>query len=96
MGEFENSESPYGTFDQGGNVWEWNENGRDEFVAWFAWRVVPHQLEQLGRVRPVRQPRPDGRGPRRRFSRGIPEPGSVVMLLGFAWVTLLYYWRQHA
>ena len=26
MGEFENSDSPYGTFDQGGNVWEWNES----------------------------------------------------------------------
>jgi formylglycine-generating enzyme required for sulfatase activity len=25
VGEWENSESPYGTFDQGGNVWEWNE-----------------------------------------------------------------------
>lgn len=25
VGEFENSDSPYGTFDQGGNVWEWNE-----------------------------------------------------------------------
>ncbi len=25
VGEFENSESPYGTCDQGGNVWEWNE-----------------------------------------------------------------------
>ena len=25
VGEFENSESPYGTFDQGGNIWEWNE-----------------------------------------------------------------------
>ena len=25
VGEFENSSSPYGTFDQGGNVWEWNE-----------------------------------------------------------------------
>lgn len=25
VGEFENSYSPYGTFDQGGNVWEWNE-----------------------------------------------------------------------
>ena len=25
IGEHENSESPYGTFDQGGNVWEWNE-----------------------------------------------------------------------
>ncbi len=25
FGAHENSESPYGTFDQGGNVWEWNE-----------------------------------------------------------------------
>ena len=25
VGQFENSESPYGTFDQGGNVYEWNE-----------------------------------------------------------------------
>lgn len=25
VGEFENSVSPYGTFDQGGNAWEWTE-----------------------------------------------------------------------
>ena len=25
VGEFADSASPYGTFDQGGNVWEWNE-----------------------------------------------------------------------
>jgi len=25
VGEFEASDSPYGTFDQNGNVWEWNE-----------------------------------------------------------------------
>jgi formylglycine-generating enzyme required for sulfatase activity len=25
VGDFENSQSPYGTFDQGGNLWEWNE-----------------------------------------------------------------------
>ena len=25
VAEWENSDSPYGTFDQGGNVWEWNE-----------------------------------------------------------------------
>ncbi|MCY2928730.1 MAG: SUMF1/EgtB/PvdO family nonheme iron enzyme [Planctomycetota bacterium] len=29
VGEFENSDSPYGTFDQGGNVWEWNETTMD-------------------------------------------------------------------
>ncbi len=26
IGEFENSASPYGTYDQGGNVWEWNDS----------------------------------------------------------------------
>ena len=26
VGQFQNSASPYGTFDQGGNVWEWNES----------------------------------------------------------------------
>ena len=25
VGEWENSDSPYGTFDQGGNIWEWTE-----------------------------------------------------------------------
>ena len=29
VGEFENSESAYGTYDQGGNVWEWNETIRN-------------------------------------------------------------------
>jgi formylglycine-generating enzyme required for sulfatase activity len=26
VGEWENSDSPYGTSDQGGNLWEWNES----------------------------------------------------------------------
>jgi len=29
VGKFEDSASPYGTFDQGGNVWEWNETITD-------------------------------------------------------------------
>ncbi|GEM_PF-576073 len=46
VGEFVNSESAYGTFDQGGNVWEWNEailgTGRDptesEWEQYFVYR----------------------------------------------------------
>ena len=34
VGEFENSESPYNTFDQGGNVWEWNEAVVYEGIGW--------------------------------------------------------------
>jgi sulfatase modifying factor 1 len=36
VGEFQNSDSPYGTFDQGGNVIEWNEaiDGQDETYAY--------------------------------------------------------------
>lgn len=32
-GQFQNSVSPYGTFDQGGNVWEWNESIVGQFEA---------------------------------------------------------------
>lgn len=34
VGEFENSDSPYGTFDMGGNVWEWNESLSDNVWRW--------------------------------------------------------------
>jgi len=34
VGEFENSGSPYGTFDQGGNVWEMTETIREVGVDW--------------------------------------------------------------
>jgi len=34
VGEFELSESPYNTFDQGGNVWEWNEAVVHEGEGW--------------------------------------------------------------
>lgn len=33
IGEFQNSESPYGSFDQGGNVWEWTETVLDPEAA---------------------------------------------------------------
>jgi formylglycine-generating enzyme required for sulfatase activity len=38
VGEFENSPGPYGTFDQGGNVWEWDEG--IEYWSQSAFRVM--------------------------------------------------------
>src|SRR5262249_50686067 len=32
-GAYSNARSPYGTFDQGGNVWEWNEALNNSFRA---------------------------------------------------------------
>ncbi len=56
VGAHENSDSPYGTFDQGGNVWEWNEaiigswrgergasfeNHNDSLLAWYRYNNPP-------------------------------------------------------
>ncbi len=43
-----NSESPYGTFDQGGNVWEWNESldfGSFRGIRGGAWYDIPAFLQ---------------------------------------------------
>ncbi|MBN1855305.1 MAG: SUMF1/EgtB/PvdO family nonheme iron enzyme [Pirellulales bacterium] len=82
VGEFENSESGYGTFDQGGNVWEWNETViEDNFV----FRVLrggtfgnyPISLHASAR---------DGADPTDEYDSfgfrvaSIPEPDSFILL----------------
>jgi len=42
VGEFENSESPCGTFDQGGNLMEWNEALTERFI-----RSLRHQPPRI-------------------------------------------------
>ena len=47
VGAHENSASPYGTFDQGGNVWEWNEANVSNFFRGArggAYSVLPENL----------------------------------------------------
>ncbi len=88
VGAHENSESPYGTFDQGGNLFEWNEtvigsergargsfwnNGSHLLIASARTAFISFELNAVGfRV------------------ASVPEPGSITLLLcGLAGLALL-------
>ncbi len=78
VGAFENSQSYYGTFDQGGNTWEWTEAliGSDRVLRGGDW-VVPENFlrstERLG-FNPSAEINEFG------FRVAIPEPASLVAL----------------
>jgi formylglycine-generating enzyme len=87
-GKFEKSKSPYGTYDQGGNVWEWNEAiltdlpddpGRGLRGGFFdadaAWLSAAVRYED--------RPNDEYYGTGFRVAK-VPEPGSIVVLLGAA------------
>ena len=96
VGAFENSDSPYGTFDQGGNVMEWTETakGLDGFLYrdtrggdWDTnpdWTAATHHFE----ARPTTERRDFG------FRvASVPEPGSLTLVLCGALAGLLW-WRR--
>jgi len=70
VGEFELSDSPYGTFDQGGNVWEWNEaivqQGSDYAYrglrggSWTSGDVTLHASDRSYRAAPSDEPPNNG------------------------------------
>jgi formylglycine-generating enzyme len=92
-GEFQLSDSPYGTLDQGGNVWEWNEAriSSSRGVRGSYWGNDSSYLVSSFRL---------SRGPTLEdHSLGfrvasVPEPGSIVMLLAGGLCLLAYAWRR--
>lgn len=95
VGEFQLSDGPYGTFDQGGNVWEWTEaiiSSSRELRGGSLFHTSNYQLASW---------RDYGGPTKESFVYGfrvasVPEPGSLAMLAGIALTALLYCWRKRA
>jgi sulfatase modifying factor 1 len=89
VGAHENSESAYGTFDQGGNVWEWNEAlllvyDEDEYafrgLRGGSFTSIGFNLQSTNRDS-IAYPDSEDYNLGFRVSQ-VPEPSSIVALLG--------------
>jgi len=95
VGAFANSGSPYGTFDQGGNLWEWTETIRDGFSRVLRGGAYRHDVMYLRAWN-----RHLAYYPAREYSTTgfrvafVPEPGSVTLLVCGGIVLLAYAWRK--
>jgi formylglycine-generating enzyme required for sulfatase activity len=94
VGAYPNAVSAYGTLDQGGDVFQWNEAliGSYRGLRGGGWSYDSNNLASS--FRDDDAPTIEDASIGFRVAE-IPEPGSLVMLLGFAVAALLYYWRKH-
>jgi len=94
VGEWENSGSPYGTFDQGGNVWEWIETLVDEFrvergTGFARDAFFLRASSRYIYARPTSDASVDG------FRvASIPEPGNIALLACAAAAGLIWWQRR--
>jgi formylglycine-generating enzyme required for sulfatase activity len=80
VGEFELSGSPYGTFDQGGNVWEWNETAVASLSRGLRGGSFNALSDSLpASVRSALDPAHENLNIGLRVARLIPEPGSITL-----------------
>jgi len=93
VGEFENSESPYGTFDQGGNIWEWTTSGgRALGGGTWARDVSVMHASAYWSVRPAYEG--SAVGFRMASSQVVPEPASVAVWSFLAFCGIVYARRR--
>ena len=95
VGEFQLSDSPYGTFDQGGNVWEWNQDvvviggttaARGMRGGLFGLDSYYMTAADRGYCRPIGET--DGYG--FRVASSVPEPDGLTLILFGVVATLAY------
>jgi formylglycine-generating enzyme len=96
VGDFENSASAYGTYDQGGNVWEWNETllaGSSRVLRGGGWFFGSHDLAASYRNYSSDL---SFEGIDLGFRvASVPEPASIALLLVGTLGLLVYAWRRH-
>ncbi len=91
-GEFQDSESPYGTYDQGGNICEWNEaivSGLYRGLWGGSFAIYGNRM--FASYRTVSLPADEYYGHGFRVA-SIPEPGSITLLV--CGLVSLIYWRR--
>ena len=97
VGAFAASPGPYGTYDQGGDVWQWNEtavNSSSRGVRGSSWNDGYYgDLAPFSRNfdRPSDEYYDIGF---RVASLTVPEPGSIVLVVAGGLCLLAYAWRR--
>jgi formylglycine-generating enzyme required for sulfatase activity len=89
VGAYSNSASYYGTFDQGGNVWEWNEavNGSNRGRLGGAWGNAEIHLRATNFI--VDNPLDEDTDMGFRLATSVPEPSRAMLLLAGVCAMLL-------
>jgi len=93
VGAFGASESPYGTFDQGGNVREWNETTINGVRGWRggSWYFDAEEMRASDRY----QSGPSAQYSSIGFRVGTtPEPGSIALVVSGGLALLFWQWRR--
>jgi len=98
VGAFVASPGPYGTFDMGGDVYQWNEADiSGEYRGWRggSWLDVDY-FALASFARNAELPTSDDNYFVGFRVASVPEPGSLVLLAGVALAALLCWWRKRA